>query len=99
MSEPYDIGETTRRELAGLRSSMVDVAGLRATRKALTLMQETGTDPGELVARYVLDCVRAGSINLVGYELNPDRRPHGAGFVHVVLDPQSMRITIYEEFY
>ena len=95
----YQIDGNTQRELAELRSSMTDVGRIRATPTAIALMQETGTDPGELAARYLEDCVRVGSIELIGYYLDQDREPHGSGAVHVVLDPEIKRITIYEEFY
>jgi hypothetical protein len=78
---------------------MTDVGGIRATPAAIALMQETGTDPGELAARYCEDCARVGSIDLIGYDLDQEREPHGSGAVHVVLDPETHRMTIYEEFY
>lgn len=78
---------------------MADVGGIRATPAAIALMQETGTDPGELAARYCVDCAQVGSIELIGYFLDEKKEPRGAGAVHVVLDPETGRITIYEEFY
>ena len=95
----YHINDATQRELAELRSSMTDVGGIRATPTAIALMQETGTDPGELAARYCESCASAGRIDLVGYFLDQEREPYGSGAVHVVLDPGTKRITIYEEFY
>lgn len=92
-------GDNTRRELAELRDSMTDVGGIRATPAAIAIMQETGTDPGELAARYLEDCVRARNIDMVGYFLDEEKEPHGSGAVHVVLDPETNRTTIYEEFY
>lgn len=78
---------------------MTDVGGIRTTPTAIALMQETGTDPGELAARYCEDCAKVGGIELIGYHLDQEREPHGSGAVHVVLDPGTKRITIYEEFY
>lgn len=78
---------------------MEDVGGIRATPEAVTLMAETNTNPGELAARYCEDCVPVGSIELIGYFLAQKREPYGSGAVHVVLDPETCRITIYEEFH
>lgn len=95
----YRVSGGARQELAELRESMTDVGGIRATPAAIALMQETGTDPGELAARYCEDCARAGGIELIGYFLDQNREPYGSGAVHVMLDPETNRITIYEEFY
>ena len=95
----YRINEVTRRKLAELRDSMTDVGGIHATPEAIALMKDTGTDPGELAARYCTDCARVGSIELIGYFLDQEKEHHGSEAVHVVLDPETNRITIYEEFY
>ena len=95
----YNVSEVTRRELAELRDSTEYVSGIRATPAAIALMKETGTDPGELAARYCTDCARVGSIDLIGYFLDQNKEHHGSEAVHVVLDPETNRITIYEEFY
>ncbi len=95
----YNLNDTTQRELAEFRDSMTDVGGIRATPAAIALMQETWVDPGELAARYCEDCARVGSIDLIGYFLDQNREPYGSGAVHVVPDPETNRITIYEESY
>ena len=99
MRDLYNVSGVTRRELAELRDSTKDVGGIRATPEAIALMQETGTDPGELAARYCEDCARIGSIELIGYFIDEEKKPYGSGAVHVVLNPETKRITIYEEFY
>jgi len=93
--DPYDLSSVTLREIAELET--VGVEGMRVTREALALLRETGTSPGELAARYLKDCVRVGSISLIGYQVAPDQELR-SGAVHVVLDPATRRITIYEEF-
>ena len=95
----YNVSEVTRRELAEFRDSTKDVGGIRATPAAIALMEESGTDPGELAARYCTDCAKVGSIDLIGYFLDQNKEHHGSEAVHVVLDPETNRITIYEEFY
>ena len=78
---------------------MTDVGGIRATPTAIAPMQETGTEPGELAARYCEDCARVGDIRLIGYFLDEKKEPHGSGTVYVVLDPETYGVTIYKEFY
>ncbi len=95
----YNVNDVTWRELAELRDSMTDIGRIRATPAAIALMQETGTDPGELAARYCEGCASAGRIDLIGYFLDENKESYGSGAVHVVLDPETNRITIYEEFY
>ena len=93
MDHLYGIGDSTKQELAELET--VEVGGINATQQAITLMDETGVDAGELAARYCEWCVRGGLVDLIGFMLDPDRDPQGSGAVCVVLDPETHRITIY----
>ncbi len=92
-----NVDDITRRELAELET--VEVGGILATQEALALMEEAGTSPGELAARYCEDCTTGRRIELIGYVLDPDREPRGSGAVCVVLDPATHRITIYPDPY
>lgn len=53
---------------------------------------------GEVAARYLEDCARSGRAGLIGYTLDPEGQRCGAGAVHVVLDPVSRGIPVYDEF-
>ncbi len=94
MDELYDV---TRQELEELRPSLTGAGGIRISPEAAETLAAANAEPGELAARYLEYCARSGRIRLIGYTLGPDLRPRCAGAVHVVLDPGSRGITIYEE--